>query len=228
MSGGNTSSAVMQRRNPALDKFDDFPTPMWATRAVLEWLARAGHDLSGAVVREPCANRGYMAVPLAEVCAAVEASDVLDYGVGYPVRDYLFGEVPEVVDWTFMNPPFVLAQQFIERALMSSRGVAVFCRSAFVEGAQRHAELFSVYPPAHILQFTERVVLHKSAMRRAGDKWFDPDADDGAGRWKSASSATAYCWMIWLPGTEVTTFDWIAPCRLRLERPGDYEVRGNV
>lgn len=40
-----------------------------------------------------------------------------------------------------------------------------------------------------------------------------------------ASSATAYCWMVWLNGRpHGTRFEWIAPCRDRLERDGDYPV----
>jgi hypothetical protein len=224
----------MQQRNPALDAFDDFPTPMWATRACLEWLRRAGHDLSDAVVREPCANRGFMVVPLEEVCGSVVASDIFDYGVGFDVDDYLFGPLPSLVDWTFINPPFVLAAEFVHRAIGSSRqGVAVFCRSAFTEGGERYHELFSVSPPSVILQFSERVVIHRSAMRRAGDRYWDQSANEGEGRYRNAASATAYCWMLWLPGDAPALpwrsgFDWIPPSRERLERPGDYEVRGNV
>ena len=234
MTVGNRSSAVMQQRNPALDAFDDFPTPMWATRAVCEWLAGAGHDLADAVVREPCANRGYMVAALEEVAGSVLATDIFDYGAGFAVRDYLFGPVPAMVDWTFINPPFVLAAEFIDRARRSSRrGVAVFCRSAFTEGAARFRDLFDETPPAVILQFTERVVIHQGKMRRPGERYWDPAANDGEGKWRNASSATAYCWMIWLPEDERrglcrSGFDWIGPCRERLERPGDYEWRGDA
>lgn len=231
MSRANRSSAVMQQRDPSLDKVDDFPTPMWATRAVIEWLRGAGRDLSADTVREPCANRGYMVAALDEGCASVVASDLMDYGVGFPVVDYLAGPVPELVDWTFINPPFAYAQEFIDRARRSSRkGVAVFCRLAFAEGATRHRELFSVTPPTFVLPFSERVVIHRSKMRRAGERYWDAKANKGKGGWRNASTATAYCWMIWLSEDVPLrpALDWIGPCRERLERPGDYEVRGNV
>lgn len=229
MRGQNTSSAVMQQRQEARDALDDFPTPMWATRALCEWLTDDQHLLGHQLVREPCANRGYMAIPLKEYFSTVEAFDVHDYGVGYPVHDYLFGPLPDLVDWTVMNPPFRLAQQFIERALKTSKqGVAVFCRSAFLEGGQRFLDLFSKQPPSMILQFTERVVLHKGVMRQAGEKYWDAAANDGEGKMRRASSATAYCWIIWeAPVGHTSGFDWIAPSRRRLERPGDYDVRGN-
>ncbi|MBT0779569.1 hypothetical protein [Paracoccus sp. pheM1] len=212
----NRSSAVMQQRAEPHDSLDDFPTPPWATRAFCEWLeeqwlhgsapADESHVI-GMTCREPAANRGHMAGPLGEYFDAVEASDVHDYGVGFPVRDYLFGPLPSMVDWTITNPPFRLAEQFIQRALATSRrGVAVIVRSAFLEGVGRYRDLFSAFPPSDILQFTERVVMHKGRLSAKG------------------STATAYCWIVWrkdLTG-DGTRFHWIAPCRKRLERDGDY------
>lgn len=206
----NRSSAVMQSRAEPHDSLDDFPTPPWATRALCERL----HDTSppwGLTVREPAANRGYMARPLAEYFTRVQASDIHDYGVGFDVDDYLFGPDPTPVDWTITNPPFRLAEQFIERALRTSAaGVAMIVRVAFLEGQGRHERLFSRCPPSAILQFTERVVMHRGRVTADG------------------STATAYAWLVWdrLFGQLVRApqFDWIAPCRKRLERPGDYDI----
>lgn len=224
----NTSSAVMQQRQEARDALDDFPTPMWATRALCDRLSNNDIPLHSSTVREPCANRGYMVAPLDEYFANVEAADVHDYGVGYPVHDYLFGPKPDPVDWTIMNPPFRLAAQFIERALETSdRGVAVFVRAAFLEGEERFKTLFTKLRPTVVLQFVERVVIHKGVMRQKGEKYWDPNADNGEGKWRSASSATAYSWIVWeKPLTSKTAFDWIPPCRKRLERPNDYDHRG--
>jgi hypothetical protein len=223
----NTSSAVMQQRAEAHDSLDDFPTPPWATRALCGWMftrwAEAGYDnplaspvrpgVPSAVAairtaREPAANRGHMVRPLREFFGSVEASDVHDYGAGFPVRDYLWGPDPAPVDWTITNPPFRLAEQFIQRALRTSRhGVAVIVRTAFLEGTGRHARLFSIHPPSTILQFSERVVMHKGRLSPKG------------------STATAYCWIVWTPRKShaaPVTFDWIPPCRAQLERPEDY------
>lgn len=201
----NTSSAVMQQRSEPHDSLDDFPTPPWATRAVIEWLDGEGFINPSLTVREPCANRGYMVRPLAEYFAAVEAADVHDYGMGYQVIDYLWGEDPAMVDCTFQNPPFKLAQQFIERAIRTSRrAVVVIVRSAFTEGVGRYEQLFSKTPPSYVLQHVERVPMVKGR--------YDPDV----------ASATAYAWLVWLPGPEADTrYRWIAPCRRRLERRDD-------
>lgn len=201
----NTSSAVMQRRSEPHDSLDDFPTPPWATRALLDSLAVAPYfPFSDLSVREPAANRGHMVGPLREWFDSVEASDIHDYGAGFPVQDYLFGPLPDRTDWTITNPPFRLAEQFIDRALQCSDNVAVIVRSAFLEGVGRHKALFSRNPPSLILQFTERVVMHKGKLSAKG------------------STATAYCWLVWAAGETGTRFDWIPPCRKRLERAEDY------
>lgn len=222
MSGQNRSTAVMQRRIEPHDSLDDFPTPPWATRAICEFIASLGFDLAVFDCREPCANRGHMVKPLREVFGRVMPSDVFDYGAGFPVRDYLFGLESdwERTDWTFLNPPFRLAQEFIERALRLSRvGVAVIARTAFSEGQDRATELFIPRPPSFELQFSERVVMLKGRLIRAGA--VDPFAEKPGTK---ASTATSYSAFVWLPATAPadTRKRWIAPCRLRLERPGDY------
>lgn len=220
----NRSSAVMQQRSEPHDSLDDFPTPPFSTRALCEWLESEGHNLSLMSCREPCANRGHMVKPLSEYFASVEACDVHDYGVGYPVKDYLFGPLPELVDWTVFNPPFRLAEQFIQRALLSSRvGVVTIVRSAFLEGKTRYASLFARTPPHFVLQHVERVIMAKGTLRDPNKKYFD----ETTGEWKKPSSATAYSWMVWLaqkPTEADTRLRWIAPCRQRLERPSDYDV----
>lgn len=202
----NRSSAVMQQRTEPHHSLDDFPTPPWATRALCEALYYSPAPWN-MTAREPAANRGHMVRPLREYFATVEASDIHDYGAGFPQADYLFGPDPQSVDWTITNPPFRLAEQFIARALRTSTvGVAMIVRSAFLEGVSRHTNLFSVEPPSLILQFSERVVMHKGKLSSRG------------------STATAYSWLVWYPDWESggTLFKWIAPCRKRLERPGDY------
>lgn len=205
----NQSSAVMQQRSEPHDSLDDFPTPPWATRALCEWLIESlGAELGRMTVREPAANRGHMVKPLQEYFASVEASDVHDYGVGFPVQDYLFGLPPSPVHFTITNPPFRLAEQFIARALESSgTGAGMILRSAFLESSGRYERLFRHYPPSHVLQFTERVVMHKGKLAPKG------------------STATAYCWLVWLHEMRgETQLQWIAPCRKRLERASDYEL----
>lgn len=203
----NRSTAVMQRRVEPHDSLDDFPTPPWATRALCEFLLSEGMSLGEMSCREPAANRGHMVAPLAEYFGSIDASDVLDYGAGFAQRDFLFpGDLPRV-DFTVTNPPFRLAEQFIARASESSRvGFAMIVRAAFLEGQGRYERLFSRNAPSFVLQFTERVVMHKGRLAPEG------------------STATAYAWLVWLDGEPETQLRWIAPCRKRLERATDYPV----
>ncbi len=202
----NTSSAVMQQRSEPHNSLDDFPTPPWATRALLDHFSGQMMHWDELSVREPAANRGHMVRPMQEYFGRVEASDIHDYGAGYPVQDYLFGPPPPRTDWTITNPPFRLAEQFIRRGLQCSDHVAVIVRSAFLEGVGRYRDLFREHRPRLVLQFTERVVMHKGKLSAKG------------------STATAYCWIVWQGGDWMgpTEFDWIAPCRKRLERAEDY------
>lgn len=204
----------MQQRSEPHDSLDDFPTPPWATRALCEWLMEnEGGLLPRQSCREPAANRGFMVRPLSEYFATVEASDVHDYGLGYPQGDYLFGPTRDIepTHWTITNPPFRLAEQFIERALeLSTVGVAVILRSAFLESVGRFERLFSQRPPSDVLQFVERVPMVKGRV--------DPEA----------ASATAYAWLVWRKWKVSTALHWIPPCRKRLERPGDYPAAGSA
>lgn len=211
------ASAVMARRIEPTDSLDDFPTQPWATRALVEHVAP---EICGAVVLEPAANRGYMARPLAEYAAKVYASDIHDYGAGYPVADFLtdahelfrvaaFADRP---DWIVTNPPFNKAAPFVQAALQRARqGVAILAQLRFAEGRTRYAVLNHPTPPTIIAQFVERLPLVKGRV--------DPDAD----------TATAYAWFVWkvpyLPAGSDAAFRWIKPCRKDLERPGDYEDR---
>ena len=215
--GQNRSTAVMQRRVEAHDSLDDFPTPPWATRALCEFLTQGppSEPLDLFSCREPAANRGHMVQPLSEYFGTVLASDVHDYGAGFPVSDYLCGPAShlEPTDWTITNPPFRLAEQFIDRALGLSFGLAMIVRTSFLEGIGRYNRLFSVIPPSYVLQFTERVVMHKGRLAPEG------------------SSATSYAWLVWMKNDYQTKLRWIAPCRKRLERAEDYagyERDGNL
>lgn len=208
----NTSHAVMAQRSEALDSLDFFPTPPWATRAlmhdVLEW-----SDDEVIRVWEPAAGEGHMCRVLAECADLLFASDVHDYGRGHFVGSFV-GAGADVIqctfvpDWVITNPPFNLALEFAERGLAEARvGVCLLVRSVWAEGRERFERLFSVSPPSIIAQFCERVPMVK-------------------GRWDpKASTATSYAWFIWLKNDNPhrpTEYRWITPgARVRHSRPTD-------
>jgi hypothetical protein len=204
----NRSSAVMAQRKEPSDSLDFFPTPLWATRALVEHVI--GDRWGRATAWDPACGQGHMARPLREYFGKVHASDVHPYGYG-EVHDFLMPFLPpkidqDGVDWIITNPPFRLGTQFIERAFaIGSRGAAMLVRLQFLESVGRYDALFRDRPPQIVAQFTERVPMFKGRLSR------------------TSATATAYAWLVWqIVGNMGTRFLWIPPCRSRLERPGDW------
>lgn len=192
--------AVTARRHEPPDSLDFFPTPPWATRALMTEVLPASEALDELTAWEPCCGEGHMAVALAERFGEVIATDIHDYGFG-GVRDFLdpLDPAPAGVDWIITNPPFNAGLAIAERALgIASRGVALLVRLAFLEGLNRHDALFDPHPPAAVAIFVERVPMHR-------------------GRWlPDGSTATAYCWIVWRRGHNgFPEIRWIPPGQRR-------------
>lgn len=217
--------AVMASRREPPDSLEFFPTPPWATRALFEHvLTEVGPSAwhHGMTAWDPCAGEGHMAAVLAEGFQEVWRTDVHDYGGLNGVGSFVGEGADRVLapspspDWIVFNPPFSIALEFVERSLVEAvHGVAALVRMQWLEGGQRYARLFRVFPPSIVAPFAERVPMHK-------------------GRWEpDGSTATAYVWCVWarLPrlapqtlGTwpSETRMIWIPPgCRSRLERADD-------
>ncbi|KEJ93928.1 hypothetical protein SAMN05444149_105407 [Pseudosulfitobacter pseudonitzschiae] len=233
----NRSSAVMQQRAEPTDSLDDFPTPPWATRALLAFLKQMNQPLDVQHAWEPACNRGQMARVLGEEFAEVWATDVHDYGYeGMAGRvDFLMPDLepPVGIDWIITNPPFRLGPQFILRALeLAEVGVAVLVRTSFDEGTARYQALFRDRPETWALPFVERVVMWQGVLLDPDVPVWRPSKDDPddltKGKMEKPSSATSYQWLIWLkPAVAVDEIAAsfkrrIPPCRKALTRPGDY------
>jgi hypothetical protein len=218
----NRSSAVMQQRSSQLDpgSRDYFGTPPWATRALL----RAINPDRRHTVWEPAAGAGFMVRPLAEHFAEVIATDIAPDGTG-DTLDFLSPEADAIrADWIITNPPFVHANAFALAGIRRARvGVALFVRSAFLEGRSRYMHLYAEQPPTQVFQFVDRVVLHE------GDPP-DPDVptlNRSTGKMAKPSTATAYVWMVWQKGgPRGTSLRWLATPRENLTRQGDYVRHG--
>lgn len=203
----NTSHAVMAQRSEAKDSLDDFPTPPWATRALVEHIIEQERGCKSLSVLEPACGRGYMARALSEYFGDVDASDVHDYSFGRK-EDFLKGLYPaEHYDWIITNPPFRLAEEFIHRSLpIARRGVAMLVRTVFIESVGRYERIFSEQPPSKLAQFTERVPMVKGRVD------------------KKASTATGYAWVVWEKAhCGPPELCWVPPSRKSLERLDDYE-----
>lgn len=186
-----------------------FPTPPWATRALME------HVIPFATGQcwEPAAGEGHMAAVLGEYFEEVYRTDIHDHGglhaVGSFVGDGLALDVVPTPaprpQWVITNPPFAHALEFALRALdVAEVGVALLVRTAWLEGEERYLRLFRQRPPSVIAQFTERVPMTLG-------HW-DPAAD----------TATSYAWVVWDGIAIDTRFEWIPyGCKARLQRARD-------
>ena len=208
----NISHAVMAQRKEANDSLDDFPTPPWATRALIEHVIGV-ERVKQQLCWEPAANRRFMARPLQEYFRTVMESDIQDYGQRN-VLDFLSIDENmrfKGVNWIITNPPFNRAQEFIEKAQrIANDGVAMLVRTSFLESVMRYQTMFMHNAPDVVAQFSERVPMVKGRC--------DP----------KASTATSYAWLVWhIDNLKVadkkTVLTWIPPCRKQLEREGDYE-----
>ena len=199
----NTSHAVMAQRIESRESLDDFPTPPWATRALLEHVIGANQNTLSCL--EPACGAGHMARPLSEYFSYVEARDISSYTFG-KIEDFLSSKPQEKWDWIITNPPFRLAENFIKHALKKINvGAAFLVRTTFIESVGRYNRLFIENPPSIFAQFVERVPMVKGRLDR------------------TASTATGYCWLIWYKENELPpNLVWIPPCRKQLEYPSDY------
>jgi hypothetical protein len=202
----NTSHAVMAQRTEPQDSPDDFPTPPWATRALIEYVLDDKDDLRKLTCLEPACGAGHMAKVLREYFEAVEAADAYEYGYGQ-LRDFLaYPYKANSADWVITNPPFRLAEEFVIRAMKIARhGVAILARSVFLESVSRYDGIFRQMPPTKFAQFVERVPMIKGRLDR------------------KATTATGYAWLVWEKGTpNLPRLMWVPPCRRQLERDSDY------
>ena len=115
----------MAQRTEDKDSFDNFPTPPWATRALMEHVIERGEYTQRLSCLEPACGAGHMAKALAEYFGEVVATDIHPYGYGQ-VADFTSSLYPAgAFDWVITNPPFKLAEEFVFRALpIARRGVA--------------------------------------------------------------------------------------------------------
>jgi hypothetical protein len=130
-----------------------FETPRWAVEAIL------GCEVTTSRVVEPCSGLGM----IADVCNAhglfVETYDVVDWNehlpgrVRYPVCnviDFMDVECLPVGSTVVMNPPFSLAEAFVDRARdLGARKIICFQRQAWRESIGRRA-WWEANPPARV------------------------------------------------------------------------------
>ena len=142
---------------------------------------------------EPGSGHGNIVNELKAKGYKVWSTDIYDYGHQDAIIDFLEFDG----DWRgsiVMNPPYQLAQEFVEKALSKlgpGHKLAALLRLQFLEGQKRFTELYKNNPPKKVYVFVNRQVCSKT-----------DDFTEG--------SAVAYCWMIWEKGFSGSpTIHWL-------------------
>lgn len=204
-------------------KLNFFGTAPWGARAGAEILRGLLPNASS--IWEPACGNGTMSGPFAEFFPRVRASDIHDFGHG-EVLNFLEEPGAEDFDIIATNPPFDQAEAFVKRALQRSRmGVAMLCRTSFLESIDRYPMLYEgEHPMTMFCSFAERLPMTLGPWSHL--RW-DPKANKGKGRWKRTSGATSYSWFIFLKGRDPMAPKGIRPgTRDRLWLPADVQKYG--
>lgn len=161
------------------EKMDFYATDPKAIDALLEV------EVFSKFILEPACWMGHLSQRLVEKWHAVLSCDIVDRWYGL-IADFFSRDEWE---WDIItNPPYSLAQEFVEHALKITKPwakVAMFLKVQFLEG-KRRKELFKKNPPKVVYVFSERIMCAKN--------W------DFEGMKKSWGSAVAYAWYVWENG----------------------------
>lgn len=153
---------------------DFYATPEWATEAILKeiWL-------DGSIL-EPAAGQGHIAKVLKETYPQSEivCTDLIqrEEKFGIPITggiDFLHHDYGRKFDNVITNPPFTLAQEFIEKALsIANDRVVIFAKIQFLEGEKRKS-LFDNKALKYVYVFRKRVtpLPNGSAFDENGKPW---------------------------------------------------------
>lgn len=142
------------KRGGQRSEADAYATPEWATLRALEampWLPPGGHWM------DPCAGDGAIIRATKLVYPRVEwdaveirdeaEPDLKATGANYVIGDFLAGHFrPLAAHVVFTNPPFRIAQDFIEKSLTITDHVVMLLRLNYL-GSEKRADFLREYPP---------------------------------------------------------------------------------
>jgi hypothetical protein len=175
------------KRFADLEGPDFFPTPAWATYALID-----NEKLSGEIWECACGN-GAMSRVLDKTGCIVASSDLYERGFGETGIDFLTAKRQS--DNIITNPPYNSAEGFVAAGLKKARQkFALLLRLAFLEGANRANTIFSRNPPSRVWVFSERITFYPERAIRKG------------------TGTTAYAWFVWdIPAPLSTELKWFRP-----------------
>lgn len=178
---------------PTMKRFADlsgpdfFPTPPWATFALIE-----NEKFKGEIWECACGD-GTMSRVLEQTGQSVFSSDLYERGYGEAGRDFL--SATRKADHIVTNPPYNCAEGFVARGVQQAKSkFALLLRLAFLEGANRANTIFAKTPPSRVWVFSERITFYPSGVEPKG------------------SGTTAYAWFVWdKDAPSKTELKWFKP-----------------
>lgn len=151
---------------------DFYATDPKSTRTLLDTIKFVGDTFL-----EPCCGEGHIAKVIKEYYpnAKITAFDIVDRGYGEGGIDFLTYKTEEKFDNVITNPPYSLAQEFIEKSLdlVNENGkVAMFLKIQFLEGTKRK-EFFDKVPLKYVYVFRARQSpwMNGNPTNEQGKKW---------------------------------------------------------
>lgn len=175
------------RRSADLDGPDFFPTPAWATHALID-----NERFEGDIWECACGD-GSMSHVLTLTGQSVRSSDLHNRGFGDAGVDFL--SATQRADNIVTNPPYNSAEGFVHTGTkLAQRKFALLLRLAFLEGANRANTIFSHVPPSRVWVFSERITFYPAGAEVKG------------------SGTTAYAWFVWdRDAPSQTELRWLKP-----------------
>ncbi|MDD9739770.1 hypothetical protein PVW47_08280 [Marinovum sp. SP66] len=174
------------KRFADLDGPDYFPTPAWATHALID-----NEKFDGGIWECACGD-GAMSNVLEKTGKSIQSSDLYNRGYGEAGVDFL--DTALKADNVVTNPPYNAAEGFVRTGLVSARRkFALLLRLAFLEGVNRQKTIFSISPPSRVWIFSERITFYP------------------AGATVKGSGTTAYAWFVWDKDSFGTELKWLQP-----------------
>src|SRR5690554_4019931 len=135
-----TSLAGMSKTRKRV-KNDFYATPPEATKAILD-----KEILKGSIL-EPACGQGHISKILKQYYSNSEiiSTDLIHRNYGQGGIDFLTYDYDRKFDNIITNPPFALAQEFIERGLeLANKKVIIFAKIQLLESDKRY-KLFKKY-----------------------------------------------------------------------------------
>ena len=143
---------------------------------------------------EPCIGGGHIAKIIKDYYpnSKITGVDLIDRGYeNTKIGDFLTYNFDEQFDNIITNPPYSLAQDFLEKSMdivINGGKIAMFLKIQFLEGVKRK-EMFKKYPPKYIYVFSKRQ-----------NPWRNGSEVDEKG--KPWSSTMCFAWFVWEKGSK--------------------------